>query len=178
MFQRRRQAHGVVLGIPAVAQHGMADAGSGQQFFRLNVLRGKAERAGGCLQQAGVDDMLNPGGLRGFDHGGMLRYAATDVAARDQQQRVDTVERRREGFGGVVVEDTRRHTQIRGLVDVAGQRDDAARRILGFQGVDNEAAKLASCAGDCNGHGYLFASGCDSGELDPLLMKSKYIHFC
>ena len=25
---------------------------------------------------------------------------------------------------------------------------------------------------------HLFASGCDSGELDPLLMKSKYIHFC
>jgi len=36
-----------------------------------------------------VYDMANPGGLGGCDHSAMLRHTAADVAARDQQQRVD-----------------------------------------------------------------------------------------
>ncbi len=155
----------------------MGDAGVAQRAFGGAMLAGERQRGGVGVEQAGIDDASDPRRAGGVDHRAVLPFALTDLARRDQHQRVDPGERRGKGGGIVIVEAADRDAVDGDTPGRAGEADDIGAGRTGGKRVGDKAAELAGDAGDGDGHE--MAPCCvDRRYLDNELTKDKYGHFC
>ncbi|CAB5370591.1 unnamed protein product [Rhizophagus irregularis] len=98
MRDRHRRALRIIFGVPAIAEQRVRHAAVGQGQLGRTMFDREVERVGVGMEQAGIGDEADPGGLGGGDDGLMLCYALPDLARRDQQQPIDTGRARWQGF--------------------------------------------------------------------------------
>ena len=89
---RRADGGRVVLVVPAVAQQRRGDADRREVGLGVAVVRGDGQRGGLRTNDADVGEVADVGRDGGVDGGGVLLGALPDVAARDQEQPVDSGE--------------------------------------------------------------------------------------
>lgn len=140
---------------------GRPDATS--RLLRRAVLGGQRKVRGVGARDARVGDEAHSRPPGRVDDVGVLGDPLADLAARDEQEPVDTDERRVEG-GGVGVVGAAHHDTTVGQVGdglgVAGDGDDVGcgRGAL-EESLDDEAAEVTAGTGDEKGHDVPFGWG-------------------
>ncbi len=153
------QLGGVVLGVPAVPQERVRDAGGDDVGLGGLVVRGEDQRRGVGVGDRGVDDAAHAGALGGVHGVAALTRPIVEAAARDQHEGLGAGERGVQARGVGVVGLLHRHAAGGEVGDplgrATGRRNARGGDAAIEQGLHDQATQVAGDPGDDDRHVFL-----------------------